>query len=277
MKEIDDSLLNAWLDGELPADQRDRVAAWLETHPEEAQRVRGWAADRDALHARLEPMEHEPVPDELRRLVMRQGGPRPLRWLMAAAMASSFVLGGAAGAALTWHAERGGGVQAASDGGWPQRAALAHSVYVPEVRHPVEVDIVNASAADQPAQEAHLAAWLTKRLSVPVKLFDLRAQGFELVGGRLLPDANGAGRAAPGAQLMYQAVGGVQRVTVYLRKPETDTPAAFRYEQQGDLGLFYWVEGAAGRETGYALVGALPKERLLELATAIYRQGEKAN
>jgi len=277
MKEIDDSLLNAWLDGELPADQRDRVAAWLEAHPEEAQRVRGWAADRDALQARLEPMQNEPVPDELVRLVMRHNGSKRLRWLVAAAMAATFVLGGAAGAALTWHAQRDADVQAASDGGWPQRAALAHSVYVPEVRHPVEVDIANASAADQPAQEAHLAAWLTKRLSVPVKLFDLRAQGFELVGGRLLPDASDAGHAAPSAQLMYQATGGKQRVTVYLRKPEPGTLAAFRYEQQGDLGLFYWVEGAAGRETGYALVGALPKERLLEIATAIYRQGERAN
>ena len=91
----------------------------------------------------------------------------------------------------------------------------------------------------------------------------LRAQGFELVGGRLLPDA-----AGPSAQLMYQDGNG-QRVTVYLRKPERGTPAAFRYEKQGDLGLFYWVESGAG----YALVCALPKEQLLALAQAIYNQG----
>jgi len=116
-----------------------------------------------------------------------------------------------------------------------------------------------------------------------VKLFDLRAQGFELVGGRLLPDATG-----PSAQLMYQSVavpGTVgasgsdakpARVTVYLRKPDDAAPAAFAYERQGDLGLFYWVEGrsAHGGPTGYALVGALPRERLLALAEAIYRQGQ---
>ena len=50
---------------------------------------------------------------------------------------------------------------------------------------------------------------------------------------------------------------------------EAGTPAAFRYEQQGRLGLFYWVEGGAG----YALVGELPREQLLVLAEAIYRQG----
>jgi anti-sigma factor RsiW len=65
---------------------------------------------------------------------------------------------------------------------------------------------------------------------------------------------------------MYQDAQGL-RVTVYLRKPEVGTPAAFRYEQQGDLGLFYWVESGAG----YALVGACRKEQLLALAEAIYQ------
>ena len=136
--------------------------------------------------------------------------------------------------------------------GWVQRAAFAHSVYVPEPRHAVEVK----------AQEEHLARWLTRRIEVPVKLFDLRPLGFELVGGRLLPD--GPGKSA---QLMYQDAQGL-RLTVYLRKPEQGADAAFRYERQGDLGLFYWVEEGCG----YALVGALPRPTLLALAEAIYKQ-----
>ena len=70
---------------------------------------------------------------------------------------------------------------------------------------------------------------------------------------------------------MYQdapATGQPRRVTVYLRKPEKGADAAFRYEQQGKLGLFYWIEEGAG----YALVGELPKETLLALAQAIYQQ-----
>jgi anti-sigma factor RsiW len=140
--------------------------------------------------------------------------------------------------------------------GWVQRAAFAHSVYVAEPRHAVEVK----------AQEEHLSRWLTRRIDIPVKLFDLRAQGFELVGGRLLPD--GPGKSA---QLMYQdtpASGPPRRVTVYLRKPEQGTDAAFRFEQQGAVGMFYWVEEGAG----YALVGDLPKDTLLALAQAIYQQ-----
>ena len=112
-------------------------------------------------------------------------------------------------------------------------------------------------------QEQHLSRWLTRRLSVPVKLFDLRSQGFELVGGRLLPgDARG-----PSAQLMYQDAMG-QRVTVYLRKAEHEANAAFRYDRQGDLGMFYWVDGPCG----YALVGPQSRERLLSLAEAIAKQ-----
>ena len=306
-----DTTLNAWLDGELPADQRAEVEAWLRDHPEHAARVRLWAADGEALRARLDPVLAEAVPQRLTDLALsaspsyRSSSAPHGVWLWAsrrrwAAALAFFVLGGATGAALMWRLQPapGGVLASTAPGAWVQRAVLAHSVYVPEGRHAVEVK----------AQEEHLSRWLTRRLNVPVKLFDLRAQGFELVGGRLLPDG-----AGPSAQLMYQliaapAVGSTSgtsgagavtavgatlgqagpagaasapapakplRVTVYLRKPDSNTPAAFRFEQQGELGMFYWVEGQSphGGPTGYALVGALPRERLLALAEAIYRQG----
>jgi len=187
----------------------------------------------------------------------------PRRWLQAAVAAGLLLAGGVIGALLgrQWPGAESAAAPAATSasanayansGGWVQRAAFAHSVYVPEPRHAVEVK----------AQEEHLARWLTRRIDVPVELFDLRDFGFELVGGRLLPD--GPGKSA---QLMYQDAQGI-RVTVYLRKPEVGTDAAFRYERQGDVGLFYWVESGAG----YALVGVLPKEQLLALAQEIYRQ-----
>jgi anti-sigma factor RsiW len=112
-----------------------------------------------------------------------------------------------------------------------QRAALAHSAYVPEPRHAVEVT----------AQEEHPARWLTRRIDLPVKLFDLREQGFERVGGRLLPD--GAGKSAP---LMYRDAQGT-RITVY------GTDAAFRCERQAEVGLFYWAESGAGHAVRQAL------------------------
>lgn len=263
---IDDTLLSAWLDDELNAERRAEVEAWLREHPEQAARVRLWAADSQALRARLDAVLAEPVPQRLTQLVWNRA-PATLSdgWQRWAAAIALFALGGLAGAGLMWRAQpRAAATLAAAEPAWVQRAAVAHSVYVPEVRHPVEVG----------AQEAHLARWLTRRVDVPVQLFDLRAQGFELVGGRLLPDARG-----PSAQLMYQAVDAApgsppQRVTVYLRKPEDGTPAAFRYEQRDGVGMFYWVDGGGPGHgaCGYALVGALPRERLLALAEAIDQQ-----
>ena len=262
--DFSDTDLSAWLDGELDAERRARVDAWLREQPEAAARARLWAADRDALRARLNPVLSEPVPPALVHAVWQHRA-HPL-WAQAA-MAGGLLVAGAlvgAGGMWQWQGQRATATLAAAriadaagtPAGWVQRAALAHSVYVPEPRHPIEVR----------AQEEHLARWLTRRIDIPVKLFDLRDEGFELMGGRLLPDAGGKS-----AQLMYESIdpgAPKQRVTVYLRKPDAGAPTAFSYRQQGELGQFYWVEAGAG----YALVGALPKERLLAIAQAIYKQ-----
>ena len=286
-----DEQLSAWVDGECAPADRAEIESWLRTHAEEAARVRAWAADRAALHAVFAEVVKEPVPAPLADTVARDTPARgwrlwrataagespmwsprspgsssiwpPLR--VAAATAAVFVLGGLSGAWLAWQwKDRAVLARAAPTStpattpetvaptGWLRRAAFAHSVYTPEPRHAVEVK----------AQEEHLARWLTRRIEAPVKLFNLHSLGFDLVGGRLLPD--GAGKSA---QLMYQDAGGA-RVTVYLRKPEPGTETAFRYEQQGPLGMFYWIED----KCGFALVGELPKERLLALAKSIYEQ-----
>lgn len=276
----DDARLSAWLDGELDGPARDAVDAWLRDHPEDAAQARLWAADRDALRARFDPVADEPVPAALQATVLQAGraGVAPqARWRQAAMVAGLLLTGGLAGAVVGTHWAAGSDALHAAalhlpwadaervrPGAWQHRAAVAHAVYAPEVRHPVEVNVAQGSATEQKAQEEHLARWLGKRLDMPVLLFDLRPQGFELVGGRLLPDASG-----PSAQLMYQNSGG-QRVTVYLRKPEPGASTAFRFQRDGDLGLFYWVEDGFG----CALVGKLPREQLLALAESVYKQAE---
>jgi len=258
-----DDKLSAWLDDELSPAQRADVEDWLRDHAEDAARVRLWAADRDALRARLSGIAQEPVPTRLEQLVWNHAPvTAPRGWQRLAAALAIFVVGGLLGASAMWRWQGGDDDEAQA---WEQRAMVAHAIYTPEVRHPVEVAVAGATPEDARAQEEHLSRWLTKRIERPVKLFDLRAQGYELVGGRLLPDNTG-----PCAQLMYQRVGqpASTRVTVYVRKPDVNTPAAFHYEQQGELGMFYWVEGASG----YAIVGAMPREQLLALAEAIYKQ-----
>ena len=137
--------------------------------------------------------------------------------------------------------------------GWARRAAVAHVVYTPEVRHPVEVGA---------NEEAHLVAWLSKRLGTALRIPPLTPLGYALVGGRLLPGDQG-----PVAQFMYQDERG-QRLTLYIRiNAEHSRETAFRFARQGNVGMFYWID----RKLGYALSGEIDKDELLRVAGAVYQ------
>jgi anti-sigma factor RsiW len=138
----------------------------------------------------------------------------------------------------------------------PERARLAHVAYLPEVRHPVEVEA---------KQSAHLAAWLSKRLGTPIRIPALAEHGFELVGGRLLPGDD----QHPAAQFMYQSVSG-ERLTLYVARNHGDEDSAFRYLSRQNQNLLYWIDG----ELACVLVGKLPRERLLDVANQAYHQLE---
>jgi anti-sigma factor RsiW len=140
-----------------------------------------------------------------------------------------------------------------------RQASYAHGVYSPEVRHPVEV-----TAADQ----EHLVQWLSKRVGRKLKVPNLAAQGYELVGGRLLPGELGAR-----AQFMFQNAAG-SRITLYLGAVDkasggTDTrETSFSFSAVGSTGSFYWID----QGFGYALAGSVPRDVLLQLSQAVYRQ-----
>jgi len=132
---------------------------------------------------------------------------------------------------------------------WPRRAAIAHVVYSPEVRHPVEVGA---------GEEAHLVAWLSKRLGVQLRPPDLRDLRYQLMGGRLLPGSRG-----PVAQFMYADPNGT-RLTLYLTADAGGGgETAFRFAQEGQVSVFYWVD----RRMGYALSGG--ERRRAEIARAL--------
>jgi anti-sigma factor RsiW len=99
------------------------------------------------------------------------------------------------------------------------------------------------------------------QLRVPV----LANDGFELLGGRLLPGVDG-----PVAQFMYQDSTG-KRLTLYVTRPHKgDELTAFRFAQEGPVSVFYWVD----RDCGYALSGELDRAQLARVASSVYRQLE---
>ncbi|MDO9167383.1 MAG: anti-sigma factor, partial [Rhodoferax sp.] len=140
-----------------------------------------------------------------------------------------------------------------------RQASFAHAVYSPEIRHPVEV-----TAADQ----EHLVQWLSKRVGKPLKVPNLAPQGYELVGGRLLP-----GDAGARAQFMFQNAAGT-RITLYLGAVDKGPgglgarETGFHFGADGPIPSFYWID----QGFGYALAGQLPREALMNLAQAVYRQ-----
>lgn len=252
---VTEAELLAYVDAQLPDARNADVETWLAARPEEAERIAAYRRQNDELRALFNPVLDEAIPGRLRRVLKRSA-----RWRVYAFAAGFMLLGLAVGTVAGWqlHAQR---VPVAATGiGIAKNAAVAHATYSPEVRHPVEV------GADQ---EAHLTAWLSKRLGTTLRAPKLDSSGFNLVGGRLLPgDARPAGGPSPVAQFMYQTQGG-RRLTLYVRTESANNQTAFRYATEGSVGVFYWID----RNVGYALSSAdLNREELLAVANSVYKQ-----
>ncbi len=249
MKTLTESDLQAYTDGKLDPLRLGEVETWLAAHPDDAERVATYRQQNAALHALFDPVLNEAIPQRLTR-PERQPWSMLFPQLRYAAVAAWLAIGATLGWFLHGAQESGPAASMAL----AHQAALAHAVYTPEVRHPVEV------GADQ---EAHLTAWLSKRLGTPVKVPHLGATGYELVGGRLLPGTSG-----PAAQFMYQDARG-QRLTLYVRTDNGgNQETAFRYAREENVGVFYWIDGPFG----YALTGDLEKSELLRVAQLVYQQ-----
>ena len=247
---ITESELQAHADGRLAPERRGAVEAWLAARPDEAERIADYRKLTEALRAAYDPVFSEAVPERF----VRHRSSWKRHAVAAGWMAAGLMLGGIVG----WQLHETRPVQpAAADAGavMARRAAIAHATYSPEVRHPVEV------GADQ---EAHLTAWLSKRLGAQVRAPNLDEVGYSLVGGRLLP-----GDTGPVAHFMYQCSQGT-RVTLYVRtEAANNRETAFRYVREGNVRVFYWVD----RKLGYALSSAdINKDDLFKVADAVYRQ-----
>jgi anti-sigma factor RsiW len=186
------------------------------------------------------------------RLLAPREEPSPWRWRWAAASAAAALLLFVAGATSGWYGRALLAPAESAAHTLLADAAAAHLVYTAEVRHAVEVPAT---------EEEHLATWLGRRLDVTLRVPDLTDRGYELVGGRLLPTAQGQ----PAAQLMYQDQGG-RRLTLYMRAAPDQERTAFRFSQEGKLSALYWEDG----KTAWVLVGELPREQLLALANQVY-------
>lgn len=249
---VEETRLHAYVDGALSPAEHAAVEAAMATDPELKAQAEAYRIQNQALHAAFDPIMVEPRPPAIEAALRR----RRLGWMAMTARAVAVVALVTAGGGVGWllRGMQAPTAQASFADTFVRYAASAHMVYLPEVRHPVEV------AANE---EAHLVAWLSKRLGQPLKAPALTALGFNLVGGRLLPSG-----PAPAAQFMYENEAG-QRLTMYVRSsdPAAGGETAFRYIRHNGVSMFYWMD----QNLAYAVIGEVEKKRLLEIARAAYQ------
>lgn len=255
---VTEAELHAWADDRLTPARQAEIDAWLQVHPDERQRVEDWRAQNLALKQWLDPVLAEPLPLRLplepaRRTGWKAGSNGPVWRSLAAGVVIAVLSTGTA-----WWG-RGAYDTRTQPGtalaGFAHRAAIAHVVYSPDVRRPVEV------GADQ---EQALVTWLTKRMGAEVRPPDLRALGYGLIGGRLLPGGRG-----PVAQFMFSGADG-GRLTLYVTREDAGRETAFRFGREGEVNVFYWVD----KDFGYALSSGGDRQQMLRVAEAVYRQLE---
>lgn len=240
--------LHRLIDGQLDAAEEAALRAEVARDPALAVQVEGMAADRAALRAALAGKVSEPVPVQLRldRLATQRRGFGAAQMAAAAAL---FALG----MGLGWGLGRGAppALVAEHKATLVDEAQVAYAVYSVEVRHPVEVGA---------GEREHLMAWLSKRLGRPLTAPDLSAQGYELVGGRLLPAS-----AGPAAQLMYEDASGL-RLTLYITAMP-GSESAFRYvRNEAGLSSLIWLEDGYG----CAISAPIARAELWTIAQSAY-------
>jgi len=238
--------LHAYVDGQLDEARRASVATHIEADADAAERIAAYEAQNTALHVLFDPALYESLPPRLKPPMGRGA-----RYLLRAAAAVALLL---AGSVAGWYVhERYQPVDRESIA-VARQAAIAHAVFTPQKRHPVEV------TGDE---EAHLVGWLSKVLGKRLRVPRLTGLGFALVGGRLLSAPGG-----PAAQFMYEDANG-RRITLYVvTDASAKEQAAFRYAAEGKVGVFYWIEGSFG----YAVTAEMPRPELMGVARAVYTE-----
>jgi anti-sigma factor RsiW len=253
MSEINRDTMMAYLDDQLDSAARADVESHLSTHPETAAELSTMRRQADGIRTLYPAIGSEPLPPRLdpHRLALLAQRRRWQTMAQAAMVVALLGIGIATGWLLRPTADA-----PALYNRLIADAVSAHTVYVAENRHAVEV---------VGEETEHLSTWLSDRLSTRLAMPDLTGQGYAFLGGRLLPaPALPGGRAA---QLMYEAANG-ERLTLYV------TPAAgidgpeFEIVRLGAETALYWAD----ETISCTIVGDHPPEALEALATTVFAQ-----
>lgn len=261
--------IHRFVDGQLSSRELAALQSRVAQDPVAQATIVKWQQQRDALRSLHQNVLDEPLPATLLTAAQQSAASQQeiSQWWRWGGVAAGVMLAFGVGwfSHTAWQGEWQGRppspvlAKAQLEQNFVRQASFAHAVYSPEIRHPVEVTA---------AEQEHLVQWLSKRVGRPLKVPNLGPQGYELVGGRLLP-----GEAGARAQFMFQNAAGT-RITLYLGAVDKAPGGSgaretrFHFGADGPIPSFYWID----QGFGYALAGQLPREALMNLAEAVYRQ-----
>jgi anti-sigma factor RsiW len=231
IRPVQEDELHAYVDDRLDPTRRTEVEAYLRANPVLRRRIEGWRQQTEALRAALAFKLHEPVPSSLhlgrlleQRAMQRHGGVFGNLWRAAAVLVLTLGLGVAAG----WTArgtQRMGEVTRLG-----MEAAAAHAVFGADQTRPIEIG---------PQDRPELVQWIDRKLHRTINVPDLTAQGYRLIGGRVLATMIGAA-----AMLVYEDDHG-GRITVFLQPMRSDT-ATMQSVSSGAASGYAWIDEHMG-------------------------------
>jgi len=237
--------VHAYVDDQLAPSERQRVAAFLDHHPQEQQRAQEYRTLTEGLKELFDPVATEPIPERLKRRPWRL--PRTF-----AALAASLLLL-LAGSWIGWKVHEAELLPGLSASYVIEEAANSFRVFAPDRVRPVEVGV---------DRKQELLAWLSDRLGATVRAPELAGLGFALLGGRLIPTDAGVG-----ALFVYEAAAG-QRVVLYMCPTQAmGQTTQIEVSEADGVTVLYWFDGPFS----YAVAGDLERPTLEALARAAYR------
>ncbi|UYN98321.1 MAG: anti-sigma factor [Devosia sp.] len=253
MSEITRDQLMAYADGQLEPAQRSAVEAHCASNAEAAAELAALMRQSDAIRTLFAPAAAEQVPVRLDPHRLASAARRRQGQFWARAAMILIVLG--MGVAMGWLLRPGPAGPALHER-LIANAVSAHTVYVAENRHAVEVASTDSD---------HLSSWLSNRLDTGLAMPDLSAEGLTFLGGRLLPAPDVPGGRA--AQLMYENPSG-ERLTLYITPATGIDGPDYETVPFGADNALYWASDVIT----CTIVGPQPPEALAGIANAVFSQ-----
>jgi anti-sigma factor RsiW len=287
MRPFSDVDLHAFVDDQVSAERRVAIASYLKATPSEAARVDGWRRQNEAIRSVFASASAEPVPIWLtisqlasskdrhdragaervplggtpsKRMRLRSAiWPRfALPIVVALGMGLAFLSGLVApslvprwaSAVVRWLPDS---PRAAAVRDLASRTLEAHKIYGLDPDRPAEM-----------AGTGELDAWLQRRVSFPVRVPDLRSEGWTLRGGRIVPGVSGAA-----VLLVYEDMFG-DRLSVMTSR--VNNPSFFDTSYDIVNGpVLAWLDGPIGFGISTSREGAWLSLHAQSLYRAVYQ------